>query len=268
MKSCKHQSLTGAALIAGVIAFSFAKGASGEEVKPQKAQELLEKVKQHELDRQITLKQTEIDRLKEDREKSQKDAAGLQQTLDTTASLVTESTGSLEKLSAQRKHLEQTLSLTIARIEAERRRAECLKNLSAAQTKSLGVMMKRIEENDLRKRLRTAEMLMLANGKPVNDQSESKEHLDIAKLRKALATSEFKTGDDEKIARDAVKVACAKLQAADVAAAKAIRLADGATSGTLEPIAEKPMDSKPAPKPKTVAPKPTIQPKAAVIVPR
>lgn len=257
-----------AALMAGAVSFLNGLPAKGEEAQPQKAQALLETVKQHELDRQIALKQTEIDRLKEDREKSQKDAAALQQTLDATAALVMESTGSLEQLTAQRKHLEQTLKLTLARIEAELKRAECLKNLNAAQNKSLGVMRKRIEENDLRKRLRSAEMLMLANGKPVADESQSKEHLDVARLRKTLSASEFKTSDEEKIARDAVKQACAKLQIADSTAAKAKRQADDATSGAtsapaLAPIAEKPQEAKAAPKAK-----PVVAPKAAVIVPR
>jgi hypothetical protein len=66
---------------------------------------------------------------------------------------------------------------------------------------------------------------LLTQGKQVtNDESEG--HSELSKLRKALTTCEVKTVADEKVARDAMKLASSKLQVADVAAARAKRVAE------------------------------------------
>src|SRR2546430_1798060 len=78
MKIFKVHTMAGATLLAGVLTLTLAPLAFSEDAPPEKAQALLEKVKKGELDRQIAAKQTEIDRLKEDLNKSKKDADSLQ----------------------------------------------------------------------------------------------------------------------------------------------------------------------------------------------
>ena len=256
MKISNHYTTTGAVLLAGLFTFALTGPAFSEDAPAEKSQVLLQKVKQRELDRQIAAKQTECDRLKEDLDKGHKDAEGLQQTIEATTSLITESSENLDKLTDERKRLEQTYNLTLARIEAERRKIEGLRNLSGAQGKSLEALTKRIEETDVRSRVRAAEMQMLTQGKSLASE-EGEGHTELSKLRKVLATSELKTSAEEKLARDAMKAASSKLQVADVAAARAKRMADQieANADAPEPVAEKPAEVKTAAKTNNTAPK-------------
>jgi uncharacterized small protein (DUF1192 family)/uncharacterized low-complexity protein len=240
MKISKNHTMIGAALIVGVVSISLSEPAAGQDPAPEKAQALLDKVKQGELDRQIAAKQTEIDRLKEDLSKGKKDADGLQQTMDATNSLINESTENLDKLTENGKRLEQEYNLTLARISAERQKIEGLRNLSDAQSKSLSALTNRIEETDVRSRVRSAEMDMLTEGKPVPAEgADDKGHSELSKLRKTLSAYETKTTAEEKTARDAMRIATAKVQAADAAAARVKRMADTVENGAPEPVAEK-----------------------------
>lgn len=245
MKISKNHTMIGAALIAGVLSISLNDRVAAQDAPPEKAQALLDKVKQGELDRQIAAKQTEIDRLKEDLNKGKKDADGLQQTMDATNSLISESTENLDKLTEKGKRLEQEYNLTLARISAERQKIDGLRNLSDAQSKSLGALTNRIEETDVRGRVRSAEMEMLTEGKPVPAEgTDDKGHSELSKLRKTLAAYETKTTAEEKTARDAMRIATAKVQAADAAAARVKRMADTMENGAPEPVAEKTSNEK------------------------
>jgi hypothetical protein len=108
--------------------------------------------------------------------------------------------------------------------------------------------MKRIEETDVRSRVRAAELQLLADGKAIPAEgTDDKGAGELTKLRKALAAAEVKSSADEKIARDAMKLAAAKVQVADVAAARAKRLAEEVKDEEHpEPVAEKAGETKPA----------------------
>jgi len=243
MKISRNNKMIGSALLAGVLSFSLNAAAFSEETQQQseKAQALLDKVKQSEMDRQVAAKQTEIDRLKEDLDKGKKDADTLHQSIDSTNSLINTSAANLDKLSDERKRLEQSLNLALARISAERQRIEALRNLSDAQTKSLSALNRRIEETDVRSRVSDAEMQLLSEGKTVPIAGgEDKGHSELSKLRKTLATCETKTASEENIARNAMKTAAIKVQLADAAAARAERMAEAPEqTDTPEPVGEK-----------------------------
>src|SRR5438477_3479323 len=124
MKISRIKFLAGAALLAGFFTCMAESTAFGEDVKTEKSQALLEKVKQRELDRQISARQTEMDRLKEDLSKSKTEADGVQQTIDATTLLITESGQSLEQFLAEKRRLQHSLNVAAQNIEAERRKAE------------------------------------------------------------------------------------------------------------------------------------------------
>src|SRR5438067_1877438 len=113
MKNFKVHTMAGAALLAGVLTLTLSTSAFSAEApkeNPEKAQALLEKVKKGELDRAIAAKQTDIDRLKEDLDKSKKDAEALQKTIEDTGALVNESSENLDKLIAERQRLEHAFN--------------------------------------------------------------------------------------------------------------------------------------------------------------
>lgn len=206
--------------------------ADDTDAAPEKAQALLDEVKKTELNREIAAKQTAIDRLNEDLEKNKKDAESLQKTINNTSDLISQSTSRYENLVAERKRLQRELNLTIARSEAEGERIEGLRNLSAAQGKSLGVLTRHIEETEVRAQLREAEKQAIASGKlaPGEDPVDAKRHPELFKLRKNLALAEARSASDEKLARAALKTATAKVQSADAAAARVQRMAEQAAA--------------------------------------
>src|SRR5438132_8440798 len=99
MKISRKCTMAGAALMTGLFTLTQNGLAVGQEPAPEKTKALLEQVKKTELNRQVAVKQTAIDRLQEDLEKSKKDAEGLQQTMTTTATLINESVAHLDSLS-------------------------------------------------------------------------------------------------------------------------------------------------------------------------
>lgn len=168
-------------------------------------------------------------------DKNSKDAEALQQTIDSTSDLINDSTKHFDELSADRKRLQHDLNLTLARIDAEGQRIEGLRNLSAAQGKSLSALNRRIEETQVRSQLRTAEMQAIADGKLVpGDDTQDKRHPELTKLRKALSIAEARTASDEKLARSAMKSATAKVQSADLAAARVQRMSEDPATGKPE----------------------------------
>lgn len=243
------------ALAAGFLSFAHAPHAFSQDSQPEKSQALLQKVKQGELDRRIALKQTEIDRLKEDLDKSKKDLDALQKNLDATAALITESNGIMDQLSAERRLLEQTLDLTVLRIEAERKKSDGLKSLSAAQSRALDAINERMAEMDVQSSVREAEVQLLSQGKPVpgedNDELGSPE---LHKLKKTLASDQAKTITAEAVAREAMKSASARLEMADEAAARAKRMADSMSKTNPEPVGEQTEEATPAESPAASAP--------------
>jgi uncharacterized small protein (DUF1192 family) len=237
------------AITAGFVAFAQPQPAFSQNSPPASSQALLQKVKQDQMDQRIALKQTEIDRLKNDLDKAKLDMDAMQRNLDATNSLIVESGSSMDSLAAQEKHLEQTLDLTETRIEAERKNGDGLKSLSIAQTKALEAINQRMAEMDIRSQVRQAEVQLLSQGKPVpgedNDEMGSP---DLEKLKKALASSESKTVLAETLAINAMKTATAKMAAANEAAAQAKQMADNLANGTVATVAEKAGDASSKPK--------------------
>lgn len=236
---------------------------AGTGAAPEKARELLDQVKKSELDRQIAVKQTEIDRLQEDQTKAENDSSGLQKTLESTNGLITNTTEHLTSLTTDSRRLERELAISNAWIAAEQLKLEGLRALTDAQGKSVSALSRRSEEAAARSHLRSVEMDILQSGKQVPGEGHEDTQSDLAKARKALTAAEAKTISEERIAREAMKAATAKMAQAEAKATIAQRLAD--SDLTLEPTvvltkpkpkAAKPAAEKTADKPAEKAPAP------------
>lgn len=206
---------------------------------PAKARALLDELKKSELDRQIAVKQIEIDRIKQDQAKAEHDAASVQKTIDSTAALITDSNDEINKLTTESRRLEHELALAEVRAGAERLKIDGLRALSVAQGKSLSALARHAEEAEVRTRLRAAELALLQEGKPIPAEGRDEAAQgEIGKIRKALALAEAKTTIEDRAAHEAMKDAAAKMALAEAKESTANRLADNDL--TLPPIAEKP----------------------------
>lgn len=206
-------------LLLGSVAWS-------EEVKPEKARALLDQVTKSEQDRQIAVKQTEIDRLQEDQAKTEKDSDALKQSLETTSGLITETNDHLSTLTTESRRLQHELAIAEARIAAEQLKIAGLQALTDAQGKSQSALARRTEAAEARSRVMAAEMEILQEGKQVSAQLRDDSQSDLAKARKALAVAEAKADSEERLAHEAMKAATAKMALAEAKATTAQRLAD------------------------------------------
>jgi hypothetical protein len=198
-----------------------------QDAPPEKARALLDQVKKSEQDRQIAVKQTEIDRLKEDQAKIQRDSEGLEKTIESTSGLTADANEQLATLTMENKRLEHELAVAQARIKAEKLKIEGLRALSEAQGKSLSALSRRAEQADARARLHTIEMEILQDGRQVPAEGrEGESQTGLAKARKALAATAAKTDTEERLAHEAMKAAAARMTLAETAATAAQRLAD------------------------------------------
>jgi hypothetical protein len=246
MTYLSKNSMARSATFAGICLLGLAGSALAQTAEPDNAKALLEKVKRRDIDRQITARQTEIDRLAEDLAKGHKEAETMQANIDATGSLLKESAAHLSQLVSQRKRLEQVIELTTLRIEAERLKAEGLHLLGDAQGKALIALTKRAEETDVRASLGGAELKLLtpAEGAPGAEAAArdgAKMRPALADLRRKLAIAENAAANAEKIARDAMRAASSKLELADIAGIRAKRKGSTVESDLPE-IAEKPVD--------------------------
>lgn len=206
---------------------------------PEKSRSLLDEVTRNEMERQIALKQTELERLKQDQEKTERDAAAVQKTIDSMAALINESGDEVTKLSTESRRLEHELAVSEARIAAERLKAEGLRALSAAQAKSLSALARHAEESEARAQLRAAELNLLKAGKPIPAETRDEStQTELGKCRKALAVAVAKTELEERGAREAMKAAAAKMALAEAKESTAKRLVENDL--TLPPVADKP----------------------------
>ncbi len=229
------------ALVVGLCSVALDRGAMAQGESPENAQALLQKVKRHDLDRQLAAKQTHLDRLAQDLTKEHKEAEVMQQSLGETGNLLKAGGEALEKLVNDKKRLEQVLEVTALRIDAERLKVDGLQLLADAQTKALNALTKRAETTELRANLGAAELKLLSENAPLVD---SKGRSPLADLRKKLNASETAAGNAERTAREAMRTASSRLEQADVASVRAKRKA-GSLEGDLPPIAERPLDLDP-----------------------
>jgi septal ring factor EnvC (AmiA/AmiB activator) len=205
---------------------------------PEKARALLDQVKKSEQDRQVAVKQTEIDRLKEDQTKTESDSNALKQTIESTSGLMTDTSEHLATLTAENQRLEHELAVTQAWIHAEQLKTAGLKALADAQGKSQSALARRTEEAAARSHLREVELGILQDGKQVPAEGREVAQTDLGKARKALAIAEAKAESEERLAHEAMKAATAKMTLAETKAAFAQRLADNDL--TLDPSAAAP----------------------------
>lgn len=246
MTTPRHYPIIVSILLAGACAWPLTGSALSEEEAPDNAQSLLETVKRRDLERQMAAKQTDLDRLAEDLAKGGKEAETMQANIATTGNLLKESTTQLEKLGVQKKRMEQVLELTRMRIEAEMLKADGLKMLAEAQGKTLAALNKRADETNARITVGAAELKQLSPGtfEPNGDSAgkhAGKGQTVISDLRKKLTVSETLSASAEKIAREAMHAASAKLELANVASGKAKKKAAN-VEGDLPEIGEKPLD--------------------------
>ena len=212
-----------------ILAMSVPRPALGETKAMENAQALLEEAKTNELERKIAAKQTELSRLNEDLNKAKQQSDGLGASIEKVSAAVTESNGHLDQLAGQKKRLSEMLELVTLRIEAEKMKAEGLRMLATAQTKSLGSIAKRNEETDLRTSIASAEMSLLSPkalpiiGAADGQDSGPNRQGNPTELRKRLEKVTHATSTANTTARDAMIAASAKLQQADAAGAKAAR---------------------------------------------
>lgn len=232
-------------LLIGATCLTLTSSVLAQAEAPDNAQSLLESVKRRDLERQIAAKQTELDRLAEDLAKGQKEAETMEGNIIATGNLLTSSNGQLEKLTAQKKRMEQVLELTRMRIEAEMLKAEGLKMLADAQGKALAAMSKRTEETNVRVTVGTAELKVLTPGGEAVAEPAGKDagkgRVSLTELRKKLSASETSSANAERTAHEAMKAAASKLELANVANGKARKKAAN-VEGDLPEIGEKPLD--------------------------
>lgn len=243
--------LTGFAFVAGLLVFAPAEQAFSQmspteksqpvqDPSPAPSQALLQKVKQSAMEQRIAIKQTEIDRLKEDLDKSKKDLDETNKNLDATTALINTSNANMDKLAGARKKLVQQLEITDLQIEAETRNSEGLQRLSAAQSSQVDAINQRMAEIDARSSVRQSEVQLLTAGKPVpGEDNDEIADANLSKLRKTLASDETKTVSADAIAREAMKAASARLEVAQEAAERVKQVSDSIAQSNLEPIGEK-----------------------------
>lgn len=198
-----------------------------QSAQPEQARALLDQVKKSEQDRQVTVKQTEMARVKEDQEKAERDSNALKQSMESTTGLIGERTDHLSNLTAESKRLQHELAVAEARITAEKLKIDGLKALADAQGKSLSALDRHADEAKARTKVQSLELEMLQAGKLIPGEGrEDVAHADLTKARKAQTAAESRTISEERTAYDAMKAATSKMAQAETKAAYAQRLAD------------------------------------------
>jgi Skp family chaperone for outer membrane proteins len=99
-------------------------GRAAEEAGKENAQTLLQELKQRDLERQVESKKREVERTNGDLRLARMQAQKLQESIDATSSLMSDTATYLEQLVAQKARLEQVVELTSLRIDAERQKVD------------------------------------------------------------------------------------------------------------------------------------------------
>ena len=236
--------------VAAILAGAFSLTAISIAVEPVDAREkplvLLESVKKREIETQLALKQTEIQRLNEDLQKQEKEQASLQQSMDSIAIAVAESNELLEQYLARKKYLTRALELTSQRIDAERLKVDGLKTLSDAQARERDHVAKRFESTTIRSNIEGANFRILSQkqapseGEAAPKDATAKLLSEIADLKKRLERSERNTAAAAKLSREAMLSASEKLVQAENAGMKAKKTAEEWNlNENAEPVAER-----------------------------
>ena len=242
--------------LAGAFLLAVCANAPGQADSREKPLVILEGVKQRELEGQIAMKQTELQRLNEDLQKRQSETAALQQSMDAIAIATGEANDMLEQLVMRKKYLARALELTIQRIDAEKLKVDGLKTLSDAQAKDRERVAKQFEATTIRSNIEGANFRILSQKQGAQEgdagakDSSTKLLSEIADLKKKLEKSDRNTAAALKLAREAMGSATAKLLQAENAEARAKKTAqEWGLNENAEPVAEKvdadPLDAAP-----------------------
>lgn len=235
-----------AAILAGAFSLILNATAADPIDSREKPLVLLESVKKRELDSQLAIKQTELQRLNEDLQKRENEQASLQQSMDAIAIAVAESNDLLDQYLARKKYLVRALELTTQRIEAERLKVDGLKTLSDAQAKERDHVSKRFDSTTIRSNIEGANFRILSQkqtppeGEAAPKDATAKLLSEIADLKKKLERSERNASAAAKLAREAMTSASEKLLQAENAGSKARRTAEEwGLNENAEPVAER-----------------------------
>lgn len=242
--------------LAGAFLLAVCANAPGQADSREKPLVILEGVKQRELEGQIAMKQTELQRLNEDLQKQQSETAALQQSMDAIVIATGEANDMLEQLVMRKKYLSRALELTIQRIDAEKLKVDGLKTLSDAQAKDRERVAKQFEATTIRSNIEGANFRILSQKQGAQEgdagakDSSTKLLSEIADLKKKLEKSDRNTAAALKLAREAMGSATAKLLQAENAEARAKKTAqEWGLNENAEPVAEKvdadPLDAAP-----------------------
>ncbi len=245
MKSFQLPTHLAAALLAGTFSLILCGSAPGQAEAREKAQAILDDVKEREIETQLELKQTELQRLNEDLQKRQNESEILQRSMDSIAIAVAETGDTTEQLLARKKYLSRALELTLQRIEAEKLKMDGLKSLSDAQARARERASRQHEETTIRSNIAGTEFRILSQKQTVpEDGAKPKDDTaklisEIAELKKKLEKSTRNTAAAMKLAHDAMTTANAKLLQAESAGSKAKKTAqDWGLNENAEPVAE------------------------------
>ena len=188
MKSFQLPTHFAAAVFAGTFSLILCGSAPGQaENAPapvdarEKAQAILEDVKERELETHLELKQTELARLNEDLQKRQNESEILQRSMDSIAIALAEAGDTTEQLLARKKHLSRALELTTQRIEAEKLKMDGLKSLSDAQARARERASRQHEETTIRSNIAGTEFRILSQKQNVQEDGATPKD-DNAKL--------------------------------------------------------------------------------------
>ena len=224
----KYVASTASSLIC-TLALSVPRPAVAAPVKPENAQALLEEMKTNALERKITAKQTELDRLDEDSHKARLQADALEKSIEKVTAAIAESGGQINQFDAQKKRLMEMVEVVTLRSEAERTKAEGLRLLGIAQKKLLDASARYREEMELKTGIARVEMSVLSPkelpiiGAAGGAERGNGKHETATEMRKKLAKVSATNYTANNAAREAIAAASAKLQQADAAGAKAAR---------------------------------------------
>ena len=245
MKPFRLSTKTVAAMLAGTFSLILCGSAPGQAEAREKAQAILDDVKERELETQLELKQTELQRLNEDLQKRQNESEILQRSMDSIAIALAETNDTTEQLMARKKHLSRALELTLQRIEAERLKMDGLKSLNDAQAKARERVARQHDETTVRANIAGAEYRILSQKHPAPEgdapakDDSSKLLSEIAELKKRLEKSTRNTAAAIKLAREAMTTANAKLFQAETAGSKAKKTAqEWGLNENAEPVDE------------------------------
>ena len=206
--------------------------AVSQTARTDSAQDLLRGAQKQTLEAQVADRQTEVARLSEDLAKARKESDDVQRSINATGVAMSDTTASLQKLTAERARLTQALEVVGLRIEAEKQTLDGLKKLSEAHGKAMAHLASRIEETEARLNLGTLELKMKTeelqweDGNFVASEDTKKLQGAATELRRKLAAMEKTVTAARTATREAMAAATSKLQTADAATQKAKKRAE------------------------------------------